>query len=96
MGTILEASTMRAKLAIALVMCLLLVGCVDSRIKREANLLNEKTKVATREYNAAPTSEEKLKVADNYFVDAQNMTQIVTDGLSGNPPTPIPFLRQNK
>lgn len=81
---------MRAKLAIALVSCLLLAGCVDSRVKREANLLNEKTKVAKKEYDAAPTPEEKVKVADAYFVDAQNMTQIITDGLSGNSPTPVP------
>jgi hypothetical protein len=65
----------------------LLGGCADARLKRQASLLNVKTHVARDEYNAAPTPEAKLVVADAYFRNAADMTQIVENGLFGRPPT---------
>ena len=63
-----------------------LAGCIDARTKRAANLLNVKTQVAAKEYNAAPTPGEKLKVADEYFRNAGEFTQVLDDYLQGRKP----------
>lgn len=61
-------------------------GCVDGRTKRAASLLNVKTQVATKEYVAAGTVEDKVKVADEYFGNAADFTQVLDDYLHGRKP----------
>ncbi len=78
---------MRLKRLAAIVCLLLLTGCVDSRLKRQASLLNIKTNVATSEYKTAATPDAKLAVADEYFRNAADMTQLVEDGIFGRKPT---------
>ena len=84
----LKAAARVTACCLLLTVCLCLSSCVDSRVKREASLLNVKTHVATTEYNQAVTPADKCKVADEYFRDAQDMSQIINDGLLGNKPTP--------
>lgn len=63
-----------------LLLSLFLCGCpADSRVKRQASLLNVKTATAAAEFKAAPTDADKVKVADEYFRSAPLMTQVVED-----------------
>ena len=75
-----------------LALCLVFAatGCTDDRIKRQASLLDAKTKVAKKEYNAATTPETKCKVADEYFRNADQMTDVIAAYMYGRKPTDTP------
>ncbi len=68
---------------------LILAGCVDERMKRQASLLNVKTDTAAEEFKAAPTSDAKVEVAKAYFENAPAMTQVISDYLCGVKPAPV-------
>lgn len=71
---------------VAVVSCLLLSACVDGRIKEAASLVNVKTSVTAKEYKAAKTPEEKIKIADEYFDTAPRLTQVLEDHMYGREP----------
>lgn len=79
---------MRCCLPIVTFVCLsLLCGCAkDDRMKRQASLLNAKTQTAQTELAAAPTAEAKAEVAKEYFADAPQMTQVISDYMFGRTP----------
>ncbi len=75
-----------------LALCLVFAacGCIDDRIKQQASLLDAKTKVAKKEYNAAGTPDAKCKVADEYFRNADQMTDVIAAYMYGRKPTEEP------
>jgi len=79
--------------ALILLACML-GGCAkDARIRRSSSLLNVKTQTATREWNAALTAEEKIKVGEEYFRNAYQFTETLDDYLHGRetrPPGSVP------
>lgn len=65
---------------------LFLVGCVDARTRRAANLGYTKVKVSSQEYKEAETPEAKIKVADEYFETAEPLMKAVADYVNGVDP----------
>lgn len=72
---------------VVLVVCL--SGCTDDRVKRGASVFNAKTKVAKKEFMAAVTDADKVKVAEEYFRNADEFTQGFEDYLFGRKPAEI-------
>jgi len=72
-------------------LCLSLSGCVDDRIKRASSLLNVKTQVAAKEFEAATTPALKAEVAKRYFDNAPTMTQVLEDYMFGRKPQSQPL-----
>ncbi len=73
----------------------LLFGCEkDARILRQTSMLNQKTQLAAREFDASKTPDDKIRVAKGYFDTAPKMTQVLDDYMSGkkpaDPPTAAP------
>ena len=72
---------------LALLAVLCLVGCAkDVRIQRASSLLNVKTQVATKEFQAAKEPAAKLAVAEEYFKNASEFTQAMDDYMHGRDP----------
>ena len=68
-----------------------LTGCTDSRVKRQASYVNTVTKVAKREFEAAPTNDKKAGVAEKFFKRIPKHTQLLDDYMHGRKPsTPSP------
>jgi hypothetical protein len=82
---------MKIKFLLLSFLLLGLAGCVDGRIKQAASLSNVKAQVTAKEYKAAKTPEEKLKIAEEYFNTAPRLTQVVEDYLYGRnvPAAPV-------
>lgn len=74
------------KMLLPLVLLFLLPACVDGRIKEASSLVNTKTVVTAKEYKAAKTPEEKVKIADEYFDTAPRLTQVLEDYMYGREP----------
>ena len=72
------------------VIALALCSCVDQRTKRASSLANVETQTAKKEYKAAKTPEEKVKVADEYFDTCPDLIQTVDDYLHGREPKKDP------
>ena len=66
-----------------LMLAALMSGCVDRRVKEASNLNSIKVVVAEKEFEAAKTSEEKLKIAKEYFATAPRLIKVVDDALWG-------------
>jgi hypothetical protein len=75
----------KAKLTIVFVL-LLAAGCVDSRIKRAANLNVVKAKVAQAEMKAAVDPVAKVKVAEQYFDSNIPLLEAVDEYMQGVDP----------
>lgn len=73
-------------LVIAVIILVSCSGCIDSRIKRAASLVNTKTTVEAKEFENAKTSEEKLKIAENHFKTLPALTQVLDDYMQGRKP----------
>lgn len=75
-----------------MVFALVLVCCTsceqDSRIKRQAALVNTKTQVTADEFNKADTPEKKVSIATEFFRTAPRMTQVLDDYMCGREPAP--------
>jgi hypothetical protein len=69
----------------------LVSGCAkDDRAKQAANLLNLMTKEAAEEYSAAKTPEAKDAIATEYFKQAPQFTQGLSDYMHDiNTPTSV-------
>jgi hypothetical protein len=62
-------------------------GCsTDDRVKRAASLLNVKTQTADKEFTAAQTDADKVKIATEFFRTASEFTQVIEDYLFKNKP----------
>lgn len=73
-------------LVIAVIILVSCSGCIDSRIKRAASLVNTKTQVESAEFQAAKTPEEKMKIAETHFKTMPSLTQVLDDYMQGRKP----------
>lgn len=84
MKTMMKTTT--ASWLIVVIILIIGSGCIDSRIKRAASLVNVKTTVESKEFSDAKTSEEKLKIAENHFKTLSPLTQVLDDYMQGRKP----------
>lgn len=64
-------------------------GCVDDRVKRAAAVNNAKVRTAKKEFNAAKTPEEKVKVAEEFFRNEDGFSQAFEDYCFGRQPKTV-------
>ena len=74
------------------VIVLLCLGCVSKNTKQLADLLDVKTHVAAAEFKAAKNAEDKLKVAEDYFYNAPEMTSVLNASVHNQQPAPLTTL----
>jgi len=86
MNTKMKTTTMAASWLIVVIILVIGSGCIDSRIKRAASLVNVKTTVEAREFEIAKTPEEKLKIAETHFKTLPPLTQVLDDYMQGKKP----------
>lgn len=75
----------------ALLLVVLLTGCrSDDRIRRLTSINEAKTETAKKEFTAAPNDAEKVKVADEYFRNADEIARTLNDYAQGRKPRKKP------
>lgn len=76
------------RIALLLVFVLCLPGCRhDDRIKRAASVHNAKTITAKKEFEAAPSPDAKIRVAEEYFRNATEFSQVFEDYVFSRKPS---------
>jgi hypothetical protein len=86
MNTKMKTTTMTASWLIVVIILVIGSGCIDSRIKRAASLVNTKTTIESKEFSDAKTTEEKLRIAENHFKTLPPLTQVLDDYMQGKKP----------
>jgi hypothetical protein len=86
---------MKKYIVIAVLTLTFCSGCTsDDRVKRAASLLNVKTQTANKEFTAAQTEADKVKIAAEYFRNAPEFTQVIEDYLFKKKPSTTPIKPQ--